>query len=360
MFQRIASYFRLIAGKTEVRHRHGFQSVDDFSRVLETERHRADRTSIGFSLLTFAPRDRRSKDATYAALSEILSGRLRLTDCAGWLDDERIGVVFPTTPASGAWIVADEVCEQLSDRVPSPVCTVLCYPSDDFSRELAGVAEENSECSDDKPVEAMEALFMTEVPRWKRALDVIGASAGLICLSPILALAAIAVRCTSSGPIFYSQERSGQGGRRFRIYKFRSMVVDADRLKQHLMAINEQDGPAFKVKNDPRVTKVGKFLRATSIDELPQLCNVLLGDMSLVGPRPLPCDETAGCNQWQRRRLDVPPGLTCIWQVSGRSKVSFDEWIRMDIRYIRSRAIWNDLKLILKTIPAVLLRHGAH
>ena len=157
----------------------------------------------------------------------------------------------------------------------------------------------------------------------------------------------------------FTQPRDTIGGRRFNIYKFRTMVVDAEEQKAALRKHSEQDGPAFKMKHDPRITPIGKFLRKSSIDELPQLFNVLLGDMSLVGPRPLPCDESAGCQPWQRRRLEVMPGLTCIWQVYGRSRVSFAEWIRMDLRYARSRSLIKDLLLIVRTVPAVVFRRGA-
>jgi lipopolysaccharide/colanic/teichoic acid biosynthesis glycosyltransferase len=200
---------------------------------------------------------------------------------------------------------------------------------------------------------------MVEMPIWKRVLDILGASAGLILLSPLFALVALIVKLTSPGPIFYSQMRSGHGGKPFRMYKFRSMVVDADAKKQELMAINEQDGPAFKLRNDPRVTKIGRFLRKTSIDELPQLWNVLMGDMTLVGPRAMYCPEMDACTRWQRRRLDVHQGITCIWQVRGRSSVPFDEWMRMDIQYVRARSLLRDLWLLIKTIPAVLFRRGA-
>jgi lipopolysaccharide/colanic/teichoic acid biosynthesis glycosyltransferase len=149
------------------------------------------------------------------------------------------------------------------------------------------------------------------------------------------------------------------GGRSFTIYKIRTMVPDAEAQKLKLRGHNEQDGPAFKIKDDPRVTRIGKFLRKTSIDELPQLWNVLRGDMTLVGPRPLPVTESNACEGWQRRRLDVTPGLTCIWQVKGRSRVSFAEWVRMDVAYIRRRTIWHDVSILAQTVPAVLLRRGA-
>jgi len=170
---------------------------------------------------------------------------------------------------------------------------------------------------------------------------------------------AAVIRMTSPGPAIFRQRRAGFGGRPFTLYKFRTMRNDAEALKAQLKALSEQDGPAFKLKRDPRITRIGRILRETSIDELPQLWNVVKGDMSLVGPRPLPVDESDECVKWQRRRLDVTPGLTCIWQVEGRSRVTFDEWVRMDIRYIRRRRFWHDLAILFKTIPAVVLRKGA-
>jgi lipopolysaccharide/colanic/teichoic acid biosynthesis glycosyltransferase len=202
-------------------------------------------------------------------------------------------------------------------------------------------------------------LFVQAIPPWKRAIDVLGAAIGIVLLSPILLLFAAAIKISSTGPVLFTQWRSGRGGRPFLMYKFRSMVVDAEERKSELISLNEQDGPAFKLTADPRVTRLGQFLRDTSIDELPQLWNVLKGDMSLVGPRPLPCKETASCLDWQRRRLDVTPGLTCIWQVRGRSQVTFNEWVRMDLQYVRERSFWEDIKILVTTVPAVLLRRGA-
>jgi lipopolysaccharide/colanic/teichoic acid biosynthesis glycosyltransferase len=207
--------------------------------------------------------------------------------------------------------------------------------------------------------EGVEALLVRRLPKWKRAIDMVGAATGLLLLSPVMAVAALAIKCTSKGPVMFKQHRAGLGGNPFWIYKFRTMSVDAETRKAALRAISEQDGPAFKLKHDPRITPIGKFLRETSLDELPQLWNVLKGDMSLVGPRPLPMDESANCDQWQRRRLDVTPGLTCIWQVKGRSRVTFAEWMRMDVNYIRRRTLFQDVKILAQTIPAVLMRRGA-
>jgi lipopolysaccharide/colanic/teichoic acid biosynthesis glycosyltransferase len=203
-------------------------------------------------------------------------------------------------------------------------------------------------------------FLVRPLPVWKRALDVTGAAGLLVGLLLVFGAVAAAIKLSSPGPVFFRQRRSGRGGEPFVMYKFRTMIVDAEARKAALLALNEQDGPAFKVRADPRVTAVGRFLRRTSLDELPQLWNVLLGHMSLVGPRPLPCDETRASEMWHRQRLDVTPGLTCIWQVWGRSQVSFADWVRMDVQYIRSQSLVHDLKLLLLTMPAVVGGKGAH
>lgn len=202
-------------------------------------------------------------------------------------------------------------------------------------------------------------LLAAPLPRWKRLIDVVGALFGIIVFSPLLLVGAVLVRVSSPGPIIFKQKRSGLGGRPFMIYKFRTMIDGAEAKRRELAALSEQDGPAFKLTNDPRLTPIGRMLRKTSIDELPQLFNVLKGDMSLVGPRPLPCSESEGCLQWQKHRMNITPGLTCIWQVKGRSRVGFDDWVRMDMAYMRRRSLWKDIQIIFATIPAVLLRRGA-
>lgn len=196
----------------------------------------------------------------------------------------------------------------------------------------------------------------------KRAVDITGASFGILIFSPIALVIAVAVKLTSPGPIVFQQMRSGKRGRRFTILKFRSMVSNAPELHAGLQKKNEMEGPTFKVSNDPRVTRVGEFLRRTSLDELPQFLNVLRGEMSLVGPRPLPDYETAQIEKsTHRRRLSVKPGLTCLWQIRGRNSItSFEEWVQLDIEYIDNATLLLDLWIIIQTIPAVLLRRGAH
>ena len=184
----------------------------------------------------------------------------------------------------------------------------------------------------------------------KRAIDIIGAGSGLLLLSPVIAIVACAVKFTSKGPVFFSQKRVGKNGELFDMYIFRSMVVNAEELKEKLAHQNEMSGPMFKMKDDPRVTKVGKFIRKTSLDELPQLWNVLKGDMSLVGPRPSLPKEVAQFEKWMYKRLSVKPGLTCFWQVSGRNNIDFEDWMKLDIKYVDERNIWIDIKLIFKTV----------
>jgi exopolysaccharide biosynthesis polyprenyl glycosylphosphotransferase len=195
----------------------------------------------------------------------------------------------------------------------------------------------------------------------KSLLDFVGAAVLLIILSPLLLFTAIAIKLTSPGPIIFKQQRCGLNGRPFTMYKFRSMITDAEQRKHELAMFNEMTGPVFKISNDPRITPIGRFLRKYSIDELPQLWNVLRGEMSLVGPRPLPVDEVQRFDDLShRRRLSVKPGLTCLWQISGRSEVKdFKEWVKLDLEYIDNWSFWLDLKILLQTIPIVLKGTGA-
>lgn len=194
----------------------------------------------------------------------------------------------------------------------------------------------------------------------KRFMDVICASFLLILLSPLMLAVAVIIKTTSDGPVFFLQDRVGLNKRIFKLFKFRSMVVDAEKQLKDLESQNEMDGAAFKIKNDPRITPIGKFIRKTSIDELPQLINVINGDMSLVGPRPLPLrDYKLFDSFWYSRRQSVLPGVTCLWQISGRNTISFEEWMKLDLEYIDTWCLWSDIKILLKTIPVVLKGTGA-
>jgi exopolysaccharide biosynthesis polyprenyl glycosylphosphotransferase len=195
----------------------------------------------------------------------------------------------------------------------------------------------------------------------KRLLDICGSAGLLLAMAPIFGIVALLIKLDSPGPVFFRQERVGLNKRRFRLFKFRTMLEGAENQQQTLESLNEADGPVFKIKDDPRITRIGKVLRRYSIDELPQLLNVLKGDMSLVGPRPLPVRDIERIDtQSHKRRLSVKPGVTCLWQVNGRSEVGFTEWVRMDLEYIDQWTLGLDLKILLKTIPAVLKGSGAY
>lgn len=194
----------------------------------------------------------------------------------------------------------------------------------------------------------------------KRTMDVVIAGILLVLSMPLLLLIAFLIKITMPGPVIFSQKRAGKNGVTFDLLKFRSMIIDAESARTALEKHNEAEGPVFKIKNDPRVTKLGSFLRKFSIDELPQLWNVLKGDMSLVGPRPPLPGEVEKYAPWQQRRLEMRPGLTCIWQVSGRNKIAFDDWMKLDLYYIDNWSIWLDIKILLQTIPAVLTGEGAY
>lgn len=335
-----------------------------WDEVARCERFRVDRNGSVLAIvlvrLPWSDQHHRSLQNLVGFLGE----RLRLTDTVGWQRDGRLGVLLPDTPRRGAEVVAQEIAEFVGDQQGGLRFEISVYPADGgFDKTLDTPSETEAEAPPvgapaAAGVQMAERLFAQPLPRWKRAVDVLGASLALLFFSPLMLFFAAAVASTSSGGALFRQEREGLGGRRFKILKFRTMISDAEQRKAELQPHSVQDGPAFKMYHDPRVTSIGRFLRATSLDELPQLINVLRGDMSLVGPRPLPVEESLACEPWQRQRLEVTPGITCIWQVNGRNTVSFEDWMRMDLRYRRNFSLWRDLRLLVSTIPAALLSRG--
>ena len=229
---------------------------------------------------------------------------------------------------------------------------------DQLLRELAGRTKKNRRRS----LRLLAWRFTVSASyAMKRALDIVGSAIGMVLLSPVYIGIAAAVKFTSPGPVIFSQTRVGRYGRHFKFYKFRSMRVDAEEQKAALMAQNEsKDGVIFKMRDDPRITKVGKFLRRTSLDELPQLWNVFIGDMSLVGPRPPVPKEVQEYTLEDRKRLDVIPGITCLWQISGRSDIPFHEQVQLDKEYILAPSLWKDLVILVKTVPAIIGGKGAY
>ena len=194
----------------------------------------------------------------------------------------------------------------------------------------------------------------------KRVMDVLLSAAALLILSPVFLITAVVIKCEDRGPVFFVQQRAGKDMKPFSIYKFRSMYVDAEKRMDEMMKNNEQTGHAFKIKNDPRITRAGKVIRRFSIDELPQLINIIKGDMSIVGPRPILTFQMEACSPYERQRLVVQPGLTCYWQIGGRADVTWEEWVELDLDYIEDMGLWTDFKMIARTVPVVFRGDGAY
>jgi lipopolysaccharide/colanic/teichoic acid biosynthesis glycosyltransferase len=356
----------------------------DMDAILHRECARCERNGHEFSLVLIAAADSGATRHLHR-LAALLCRRARATDEIGWFDARHLGAVLPDTSGEGAMYFIRQFIDAANQKTLSPICKTMTYHGQPHSRnellsveqivralDEAGQDVELSEGARTPPAPSdaeqlplllqnsseVTALLVRPIPLWKRGLDIaLGGTALVMSLVP-MAVIALVIKFSDSGPIFFKQKRAGLGGKPFTIYKFRTMVVGAESQKSALQQHNEQDGPAFKIKHDPRITRVGRFLRETSLDEVPQLWNVVKGDMSLVGPRPLPIDESDRCATWHRRRLDVTPGLTCTWQIKGRSTVSFVEWIRMDRSYVRARSLLHDIKLMLLTIPSMIMRRG--
>jgi lipopolysaccharide/colanic/teichoic acid biosynthesis glycosyltransferase len=385
----------------------------DFRREIRLERMRSDRRQIPFCVLKLELCGRNRRPAEMRRLSELVLANVRATDEKGLISRYVIGLLLVDTPEMGGRTVLDRL-ESLALRAGFDLRIELrtydpdAFGDDDFddkSRPLRGprAIDRKSESnrvhaghrfaestlarlpsspydSDsgvggiasrpaplgngerlriDQPVAvefvAQEGLGLGV----KRVVDVFGATVGLMLGAPMIAIAMVAIRLTSAGPVIFTQLREGRGGQPFRIYKLRTMYVDAEARQAALRSQSERDGPAFKMKDDPRVTRVGKLLRSTCLDELPQLINVLRGEMSLVGPRPLPVEESRACQAWHRRRLDVLPGLTCDWQINKQSVTSFDDWMRLDLAYVDRGGIKKDLWLMLRTLRVPLARRGS-
>jgi lipopolysaccharide/colanic/teichoic acid biosynthesis glycosyltransferase len=385
----------------------GVHSADEFRAIMVRERSAADRHGHSFSVVAFSavgadiPADRAER------LADLLIDRIRLTDEAGWFDAHRIGALLSYTSADGARRLAKDVCRRLGIEPSSTCYEVYIYPSEEHPTRGPGtngqsqsplasppprdVADNDTDLDQPalpatlwggaepapgvdsltlssrlesavqlpRPAQPLEPLFAQPLPLWKRTIDITGSSVAIILLSPVMLAAASAVKLTTPGPIFFKQLRSGWRARPFMCFKFRSMVADADQRKHELMEHNHRTGPVFKMVDDPRITRVGKFIRKWSIDELPQLFNVLKGDMSLVGPRPPTLDEVEEYRLWHDRRLEVTPGITCLWQITARHDKCFERWVRLDLEYARRRSFWFDLQILLRTLPAVISRRGA-
>ncbi len=320
------------------------------ARSAEFARKICQRPELGYKLVGFVAESAESKQAwQFESVGPIIG---MVDDIRGILERERV----------------DEMLVCLSVEAKFSTVSIIIANARDLGIVLRIVPEKSEGVVLRKlHIEEFENEFVITFFREqlllqllaKRLIDIGISATALLVLSPVLAITALLIKLTSPGPVLFAQNRVGMNQRRFRLYKFRSMVVDADERKKELAHLNELDGPAFKMGNDPRITRIGRIIRKTSIDELPQLYNVLKGEMSLVGPRPPLPDEVSQYQWLFRRRLSVKPGITCVWQVSGRSGTTFDEWMTMDKQYVENWSLWLDFKILLKTIPAVLLCRGA-
>ena len=341
---------------------------DHFLTRLRIEKRRVDRSKAPLSivLLSFQDRNVENNIKTQEFLKS-LQKITRETEIKGWLKNDVIGLILPDTDGRGVQKYIEKIRNGNGGLAFSAVTGT--YPDDLFHKLLA---DESSQ-----PNLFPINLDESEEPRkielaLKRVVDILGATVGLILFSPIMLVTSLAIKLTSPGPVIFTQNRFGKKGARFPFYKFRSMYGNIDDrihreyvtnlIKGNHEKINQGDEetPLYKMKSDPRVTPVGKIIRKTSIDELPQFFNVLKGEMSLVGPRPPIPYEVEKYEPWHLRRiLEIKPGITGLWQVDGRSKTSFDDMVRMDLRYVQSRSLWLDIKILLKTVRAVIRPNGA-
>jgi exopolysaccharide biosynthesis polyprenyl glycosylphosphotransferase len=319
-------------------------------RALEFARGLVSRPEIGYRITGFVDQDWHGTEAFrrsgYAVASDLASFPHFLRNNV--VDEVVMALPFRSMHDQASRIAA--LCEEQGITVR--VLTNI------FDLKLAHSSAEELE---DDPLITHSTGLVEGWPIFaKRLLDFTISAILLTLISPLLLVVAVLIKLTSAGPVLFVQKRLGLNKRRFNVHKFRTMVVDAERQMSQIEHLNEVSGPVFKIKNDPRITPIGRFLRKTSIDELPQLFNVLIGDMSLVGPRPLPVRDYEGFNEdWQRRRFSVRPGITCLWQVRGRSSIPFEKWMELDLQYIDKWSLWLDFQILIRTIPAVLKGSGA-
>jgi lipopolysaccharide/colanic/teichoic acid biosynthesis glycosyltransferase len=375
------------------------QSQKSFRASVTRERQRVDRNQHLLSLLLFTVGEQNPNGAIARQLAHLLAERIRSTDEAGWFDNKRIGVILPYTYAEGAYKLADEICKSFNPQTPVPEYAVYTYPSDWFSdanrppvkfaivdslRKRKGITSQSSYLSARRSQDEngasvapsftsdltdscgslprdVEPFFHQPLPIWKRTIDILGSLFGLVALSPILVFVALIIKALYGGPVIFKQQRVGYSGRIFKLWKFRTMKVgEKSSLHQRYMSsiINGAKGESpskamAKIDRHLPVTGLGRILRATSFDELPQLINVLLGEMTLIGPRPPTVYEVEDYLPWYCERFGMVPGMTGLWQVSGKNKLTFLEMIRLDIRYIRQLSVWSDIVISLKT-PLVI------
>ncbi|MEN8134262.1 MAG: sugar transferase [Thermodesulfobacteriota bacterium] len=344
----------------------------EFLRVLARERARAERSAHQFSLIVFETRCGKQSSNVQTHLLDELCSRMRTTDEAGWLRQNRIGAILHNATAHNAWSFAKDIQMSLLSDDTQLLCKVYSYPppqkndtKSDGKAPEKQVAEANAgqQFNRDCSIEELQPHYTKKITRKKRCLDLFGSLLGLIILSPLFMILWCVIKSVSPGPAIYRQTRIGLGGRPFTFLKFRTMAIDADTTdhRKYLSSLiqgeeGQQNCSQAMIKlddNNCNIILFGKLIRKTYLDELPQLFNVLLGDMSLIGPRPPIPYEVEEYQLWHTNRFDTTPGMTGLWQVSGKNRLTFDQMVRLDIQYIRKQSFWMDLKILLMT-PMVI------
>jgi lipopolysaccharide/colanic/teichoic acid biosynthesis glycosyltransferase len=366
----------------------------EFRKILKRECARADRVGSHLALIRFSAGRSKDGDRLHAGLIDLLHKRIRLTDDLGWLEDQRVGLLLFHTNARNAYRFLSGLKRNGCDILSNYSCDIYTYPqdkSDDTgfragprrgknvfqspdrharrnqigtsttasrTRQWKKFAEPRRNMTTvEKTIPGSIKGIVLRTPLWKRILDVSGATIALAVFSPLFLIVAIYIKCVSQGPVFFKQARIGYRGDVFRMWKFRTMHTDADQ-DSHLQLISDllknNDQPMKKLADDPRLIPLGSLLRKFCIDELPQLINVLMGEMSLVGPRPDPVYAIENYIHWYADRFDTMPGMTGLWQISGKNRLSFQQMMRLDIAYARKQSIWLDLKILFNTVPAIL------
>ncbi len=343
---------RLLLAHIRIRHRNlrDLLVVGTNARAVQFARKITAKAEFGYRIVGFVD-DEWTGIEEFRKTGYTLVGNLN--DFPVLLRDRVIDEVLIGLPIKSRYTQVCEIVAQCEEQG-----IIVRFVSDIFTPKLARAAREDLEDS------LVITFYTGGMHNWsvlvKRVLDFCVSLVLLVVFTPLFCVAALLIKATSPGPVFFIQERVGLNKRRFHLYKFRTMIPDAEQKLSRLAHCNEVSGPVFKIRDDPRITPIGKFLRKTSIDELPQLINVLKGDMSLVGPRPLPLRDYGGFNQdWHRRRFSVRPGITCLWQINGRSSIPFEKWMELDMQYIDQWSLWLDLQILAKTIPAVVRGSGA-
>lgn len=389
MITKLIRNLRNSHGEFNRKHLNGICTAEDFYRIIKRERARVDRGGHPFAVIDFNLEKSKSNGASAQILLKALSKRVRLTDESGWIDDNHIGVVLFNSGAGQACRLAAQIRDEISQIAAPLDYSVYTYPNsfmdltktggnggsgntDDDSAQIQDPKNSDERFFSDATLQAVKdiaPLIVRKIPVWKRTIDILMASVGLLFCLPVFFLIGLLIKMVSPGPVFFKQVRIGYGGRRFLFLKFRTMKVDADTcahqsyLSDLIQGSYEEDSerPMTKLDaNNNQIIPFGKFLRDSCLDELPQLINVLRGEMSLVGPRPPIPYEAAEYLRWHNGRFDIVPGMTGLWQVSGKNRLSFKEMIRLDIRYARNATLFSDLKILCKTPLAVIGQFNSH